>query len=204
MRQIKLTIILTFIIISSIAQSNHKIIVSFLHGSKPYREQRRIEYKETGGYYGGHVSIIIDSIEFGFTSGKRVNIFPSRKHPNGIFYCEELKDFKKDTIGLKYTTIEIPINDEQYTNLKLIIEKYLGRPPYDYAFFGMRCASATYDVLSQIGIVKTKSHFSNVVSNFYPKLLRYKMRVLAKKNHYRLIIHKGKKTRIWEDDEDED
>lgn len=204
MQRIKLAIIFTFLFSYSVAQNNHKITVSFLHGSKPYREQRRIELKQTGGYYGGHVSIVYDSIEFGFTSGKWINVFPSHKNPCGIFYCEELKDFQKDTVGLRYTMIEIPIDDNQYKNLKLITESYLGRPPYDYAFFGMRCASATYDVLSQIGIVKQKSRFSNVVSNFYPKLLRTKMRIIAKKNHWRLTIHKGKKTRIWEEDDDND
>jgi hypothetical protein len=200
MRRFRIVIILTLIYFYSFGQSVHKITVCFLHGSKPYREQQRSERKETGGFYGGHVSIVVDSIEFGFTSGKKINIFPSHKNPCGFFYCEELKDFQNDTIGLKYTTIDIPVSDSQFVMIKSIINNYLGRPPYDYAFFGMRCASATFDVLSQIGIVNARTRTGNAISNFYPKLLKNKMKRLAKKNNYKLIVHKGKKTRIWDDD----
>ena len=201
MVRIKLTIILLFFGLYCSGQSGHKAIICFLHGSMPYRTQQRSERKETGGYLGGHVSIVLDSIEFGFTSD-RIKMFPSRRHPCGFFYCEEIKDFRQDTVGLKYTIIEIPIDDTQYKGLINIIENYLGYPPYDYAFFGMRCASATYDVLSQIGVVKLKSRWGNIISNFYPKLLRKKIRKMAKQNHYKMTIHNGKKTRIWEEDED--
>ena len=200
--KLKLVLIFYFIVLYCSGQSGHKVIVCFRHGSKPYREQRRAEIKETGGFLGGHVSLVIDSMEFGFTS-ETTNLFPSRKKPCGFFYCEEIKDFKIDTVGLKYTIIEIPINDAQYEGLLNLIDIYLGYPPYDYAFFGMRCASAAYDVLDQIGVVKYKSRWGNIISNFYPKLLRKKLRKLAKQNHYRILIHNGKKTRIWEGDEDD-
>jgi hypothetical protein len=202
MLRVRLAIFFLLILSICYGQERHKITVCFLHGSKPYREQRRTEMKQDGGYYGGHVSIIYDSIEFGFTSGKKIKLFPRAGESCGYFYCEELKDFMQDTAGVQNTVIEITITNAQHAKLKSIIDAYLSRTPYCYAFFGMRCASATYDVLSQIGIFKIKSRSSNIISNFYPKLLRKRMKRLAKKEHYRMVKHKGKKTRIWEEDED--
>ena len=184
----------------SFCQDKHNIVVFFRHGSKPYREHKRKEIKETGGMYGGHVSIGFDSIEFGFDSGEKIKLFGNKKYQLGFFYCEEMRHFLKDTATLKYTTIEIPISSKQYFILKNIYETYLGRPPYDYAFFGMRCTSATYDILSQMEIVKPLPKLINIFSNFYPRLLRRKMIKLSKINHYRVTTHNGRKTRIWDND----
>ncbi len=94
----------------------------------------------------------------------------------------------------------VPLTTEQYEKLRSILINYIENTPYDYAFFGMRCASATYDVMSQIGLFKPLPRFRNVVSNFYPRRFRAKMFRLAQEKHYTVIKHTGRLTRIWEED----
>lgn len=77
-------------------------------------------------------------------------------------------------------------------------KKYLEKSPYDYAFFGMRCASAAYDVLGQLEIVKPHSNFSTVCKNFYPKKLRKKLLRLAKHNSWKITRKPGRPSRKWE------
>jgi hypothetical protein len=113
---------------------------------------------------------------------------------------QKLIYFVNDTASYKYTTFEIPITNEQYNKLNLIINNYLVKTPYDYAFFGMRCTAAAYDVLSQIGIFKTKTRIRNICSNFYPRLLRRKMFRLAHQKQFKIESHPGRKTRVWEID----
>jgi hypothetical protein len=55
-------------------------------------------------------------------------------------------------------------------------------------------------VLSEIGLVKPLANKDNVVTNFYPKLLRKKMYKWAKKNNYTIIEHEGRQSRVWEED----
>jgi hypothetical protein len=74
------------------------------------------------------------------------------------------------------------------------------KTPYDYAIFGMRCAAASYDVLSKIGLFKEVSNTKNVVTHFYPKLLRKKVLKWANKNNYEVISNDGRPTRKWESD----
>jgi hypothetical protein len=182
------------------AQPDHILKVLFRYGSRPARGYEKTERPEFGGIHGGHVCLAIDSVAIGFDSPKGFHIFPRKKNIIGTFICEEEKEYMKDTITKKYAIVEIPISKEQYQNLKNIYTNYLNNPPYDYAFFGMRCASATYDVLSQIGIMENKSYSRNVMSNFYPKLLRRKIFHLAKENNYKVTRLKGRKTRRWEED----
>jgi hypothetical protein len=183
------------------SQEPHMLKVFFRYGSIPEIGYEYIEYEEVGGLQGGHVSLGIDSLEIGFTNVDRIHVFPNRKAPTGIFYWEYLKDFENGVADKKYVTFLIPISEEQYKKLTGLLLGYLDDPPYDYAFFGMRCASATYEVLSQIGILEQKSRVGNIISNFYPRMLRRKMAELARKNGYTVIRVKGRKTRIWERDD---
>ena len=185
---------------ASFAQEPHLIKVFFRYGSIPEIGYEYIEYKEVGGLQGGHVSIGLDSLEIGFTNDKTIHVFPKKNNSKGVFYWEYLKDFEDQISDKKYITFLIPINDEQYARLKTTLLDYIAEPPYDYAFFGMRCASATYDVLSQIGLFEPKTRGRNIISNFYPKLFRRKMFELARKNGYTVISVKGRKTRLWEKD----
>jgi hypothetical protein len=180
-------------------QNIDTIQVFFLYGSKPAHGYRHTEAHLFGGIHGGHVSIGVDSIVIGFNH-VGIHLIPHKKHLAGMYKYEKLKNFVKDTVASKYTTFKIPLTNEQYDKLKYILGAYITQSPYDYAFFGMRCAAATYDVLSQIGLFPVKSRSGNVLSNFYPKLLRKKMFLLAHENLFKIISQPGKKSRKWEND----
>jgi hypothetical protein len=194
-------ILLCFVLsCNTFGQTEHVLKVLFRYGSRPARGYENVEREDFGGIHGGHVCIGIDSIVVGFDSPVGFHVFPRKKNLKGVYIREDECDFMQDTIKKKYAIVEIPISWEQYVNLQKIISGYLNKTPYDYAFFGMRCASATYDILSQIGIFKQKSRAGNIISNFYPKLFRRKVLHLAKQNNYKTTKLKGRKTRVWEDD----
>jgi hypothetical protein len=182
------------------AQETHPLKVFFRYGSIPEIGYERIEYEETGGLHGGHVSLGLDSLEIGFTNNGRIHIFPRKGINNGIFYWTYLEDFENQIAGKKYITFVIPLNDSQYHRLRDTLMAYIANPPYDYAFFGMRCAAAAYDVLSQIGLFRPLSRTDNILSNFYPRLFRRKMFALARQKGYQIIRVRGRRTRIWEGD----
>lgn len=179
--------------------SRQKIItVHFLYGSKPGHHCKQIERKCFGGIHGGHVSLQIDSMIFSFTPKEGWHIIPRHHKIEGGYVLEKESDWAKDTVGNKYTSIRIPISDSQYVALKNIETKFLTNSPYDYAFFGMRCASAAADVLSQIGILKKRSHFGYILKDFYPKRYRRKLLRYAKCHNCEIIRKAGRKTRKWE------
>jgi hypothetical protein len=200
MNRLILTLLICFKLCLAEGQQEHILKVLFRYGSRPARGYEKVEKFDFGGIHGGHVCLGIDSVVVGFDSPKGFHIFPRKKNLKGVFVREDEDDFMQDTIKKKYAIVEIPITDDQYLKLNSILTGYLNKTPYDYAFFGMRCASATYDILSQIGIMKPKSNLGNVFSNFYPKLLRRKIFHLAKENNYKVSKLKGRKTRQWEQD----
>ncbi len=203
MTRLLIVFLITFFVRSLYGQQNHTIIVFFLYGSQP-RSEFKNEPSYLGGIHGGHVSIGIDSLVVGFSSSltakRQVHIFPHKHNSIGKFFTKDLTDFLKDTISRKYTTIAIPLSEDQYDTIKHIQNDYLKNSPYDYAFFGMRCASSAYEVLSQAGIVERKTKCGVIFSNFYPKLLRHKLLHLAKLKGYNVTKHKGNKRRFWEKD----
>jgi hypothetical protein len=54
--------------------------------------------------------------------------------------------------SLRRAVFVIPVTAAQKKILDSLAGQYTREPPYDYAFLGMRCASATYDVLQAAGI----------------------------------------------------
>lgn len=182
------------------AQEEHIIRVIFRYGSIPVHGYEEVEYEEVGGLYGGHVSLGIDSLEIGFTNRKTIHIFNNKDNFNSLFYWEYLKNYEDQLLTKKVVVFLVPLTGEQYNQLRAILMEYIENTPYDYAFFGMRCASATYDVLSQIGLFESLPRIRNIVSNFYPRRFRAKMFRLAQENHYTVVKHTGRLTRIWEED----
>jgi hypothetical protein len=197
---IRFAILLLFISPYGFGQNSDTIQVFFLYGSRPRHSHWHQESHYFGGFHGGHVSIGIDSSVIGFHHVKGLHLIGHRKPTGGVFECKRIQDFLKDTVNSKYTTFKIPLTKVQHHQLLQIFNDYRAQTPYDYAFFGMRCAAAAYDVLSQIGIFKVKSKCGNIASNFYPKLFRKKMFALALENHYKINQHIGRKSRKWEND----
>jgi len=99
---------------------------------------------------------------------------------------------------VKKASVIIPISFKQKEKLDSIVIAYSKETPYDYAFWGMRCASATYDILAQIDIVKEYSYRKTFRKIFYPKKLRKMLFKLAKKNKWLITREEGTHRRKWE------
>jgi len=182
--------------------STRTITIHFLYGSQPGPGQKGKEQPAFGGIHGGHVLLQLNDSEiFSFyPSGEGFHLFADNVHKHGEYILEPLNDWAGDTATKKYTSITFPITDSQYVQLMKIKQVYLAQRPYDYAFFGMRCAAAAYDVLSQLRICKPYSGFHNVMANFYPKPLRQRLLKYATQHHLKVTGHSGRSTRIWERD----
>ncbi len=174
------------------------IKLHFLYGSVPARGFKKSEPKLFGGIKGGHVNIEAKGRVLDFMPGN-CPILPENNNPTGGFRLNS--SLYWDTACCKWVTICIPVTSHQMQQLQAIFDTYSVKTPYDYAVFGMRCAAASYDVLSEIGLVKKVTNQQNIVKNFYPKLLRKRMLNWARKNNYTVIYHEGRASRKWEMDE---
>ncbi len=178
-----------------------EISIHFIHGSYPKKncfDQR----KTVGGLLGGHIEIEIDGLVYGFEFGDRQNIhiFP-RNAPNsfnGRFTLKKKADWILETKYDKITTIRVPIDALKKTQLIEKLQSYKTSPPYDYAFFGMRCASSTYEDIATAGVLPKKARFQYVVNAFYPRQLRKKMVRWARTNMIMVEFKKGVDCRVWE------
>ncbi|MCW3072121.1 MAG: hypothetical protein JWO44_2011 [Bacteroidetes bacterium] len=182
------------------ADSTYFIKVHFLYGSRPLKKYRDTEAKYFGGIHGGHVSIEVDSADYGFVPEGKFHIFTHRGSCHSAFITKQTHNRDPYTDNQKVTTFIIPVTAEQHDQLLLLVSDYCSKVPYDYAFFGMRCAAASQDVLGKIGVVKPRGRLSNIYSTFYPKKLRRRMFRLAKEKHYKVISREGRTTRKWESD----
>lgn len=179
--------------------TSHVVRVHFLYGSRPIRKYRSTEPKYFGGIHGGHVTVQVDSTDYGFEPAQSFHVFSHHRR------------FKSDYVnvpaveprypqGVKAVTFLVPISNAQYQAIVNACHRYADQTPYDYAFFGMRCAASAQDVLGIAGIVRYRKHLYNIVTTFYPKPLRRRMFKLAAKNHYTIIQQQGRPTRKWERD----
>lgn len=175
------------------------IRLNFLYGSVPAKGYSASEPKLFGGLKGGHVNIEVNGRVLDFKPGNPCAIIPNNSKPGGGFHLADRIYW--DTATTKWMTIRIPVTQEQVEKLDSLFTDYASQTPYDYAVFGMRCAAASYDVLSEIGIVKKLSYKNNIIANFYPKLLRKRMLKWAKENNYSVTFHEGRTSRKWESDE---
>ncbi len=172
------------------------VLVLFVYGSKPLTSG---EEKWFGGIHGGHVSIQYKNKFISFIPNDGFH-YISKKNKKSAFVIEEENYFVFDTTNSRYLIISIPVDSIQKAKLDSVCEQRLKDPVYDYAFIGMRCASAAYELLSAAGIYKTKRLGTLKRKYFYPKLLRKKMIKEAKLNHWHMVYRKGKTSRKWEKD----
>ncbi len=193
-------LILCFTASQSQNDSLRYIKVHFLYGSKPKKQFKTTENKYFGGLHGGHVSIQVGNMDYGFEPTDKVHIIAHKRHYKANFVENIVNGHMRYDTTSKVVTFIIPISIEQYNNLNRINQNYCKVTPYDYAFFGMRCASTAQDILGQIGVVKKKRRFNNIVTTFYPKKLRKRMFRLAEKNNYTIIQRPGRASRKWERD----
>lgn len=170
----------------------------FRYGSKPAKGFQDVEKVWFGGLKGGHVSIEVDGLVLDFLPGKNP-IFPRNGRPSGDFKVNEGL-YWDSTNDNKRSIVSIPISPAQKVKLLLLFHDWDKEAPYDYAVFGMRCAAASYDVLSRINLVKPMSRKSNIIRHFYPKLLRKRIYKWARQHNWPVQNFEGRKSRKWERD----
>ena len=195
---VKFFVILNSFLLVNNINAQQFIAVHFLYGSKPAKEYKNAEAKWFGGKKGGHVTIETGDSIIGFQPGGNCHLMGKKKNANGYFSTKGKQNWVKDTASLKYTSVIIPVNEVNYLKVKNVLNNYLQKSPYDYAFFGMRCAAATYDVLEETGIVKKRTNFGKWTSYFYPQLLRRRILKIAAANNYTVIRNPGRASRKWE------
>lgn len=186
------------------SQDSSCIRVQFLYGSKPQKKYKHTEKKWFGGILGGHVGIEGDSGRFySFEIVGKNKIF-NGKADNSAFKLATEEEFwnvmKTKEDSLKKATIIIPITGKQKQKFDSITSAYLNEVPYCYAVFGMRCASSTYEILAQLGILPQYSHFKTYMKIFYPRRLRKRLLARAEKYNWVVIQKEGTPKRKWEKD----
>lgn len=197
--------LLTFVIllISTLTYSQSKvdtIKVIFLHGSIPAKGQRN-EYKTVGGLRGGHIVTQIDNDVYGFNfKSKRIRVFPHPFNKKGIMEKENVTEFLKFKNGTKMTIVSIPLTSEEFNSIKDYYERNANKASFDYAFFGMRCASTCYKGLSIAKVYRRSTNMRAIRKSFHPRQLRKKLCKTAVEKGYKVTIIKGRTGRIWEGD----
>jgi len=203
----RLLFTLVLLIACTLAFSQDTILlkVHFLYGSKPLKKYKGTEKKWFGGMLGGHVGIEGDNDKvFNFQPKGRVHWF-AHKH-NLHSYYGKLSVIAFDTVmggntdSVKTATVDIPITRQQKQTFDSICLVYIKQTPYDYAFLGMRCSAAAYDVLAQLGILKRYSYRRTYLKIFYPKKLRKILFKEAAENGWVIERKEGSPKRKWEAD----
>lgn len=182
------------------ADSIAEIKVHFLYGSKPKRKYKDQELKYFGGLHGGHVSIEINGVDYGFEPNRGFHVLARRKKFKSAYVANRLMGRPRYGSNSKTATVFLPVTSAQANAMENKLKGYCEQPPYDYAFLGMRCASSVHEVLSSAGIVKPRKRAWNIISTFYPKKLRKRLLKLAKQKNYIVIFNAGRQTRKWEKD----
>lgn len=178
-----------------------EISIHFIHGSYPKKgctDQRT----RVGGLLGGHIEIEMDGLVYGFEfeDQHHIHIFPakSRASFNSKFTLKKKADWHTETKHDKITSIKIPVTALRKKALQDKLLMHYKKAPYDYAFFGMRCASATYEDIAGLGILPEKSRFQYIIHAFYPRPLRKKMLRWARNNDINVEFKAGIGCRVWE------
>jgi hypothetical protein len=203
--RLALILVLFLIGTSCNAQDTTFVKVHFLYGSKPKREFKSSERKWFGGVLGGHVGLEseVDQVVSFMRAGK-VHWFASRKNPLSRYAIHTTQRFysifRYNADSVKKAIVYIPISRSQKQKLDSLISSYVANTPYDYAFFGMRCGAATYDLLARLDILKRYSYRKTYRRIFYPRRLRKRIFKKATENSWRVEITNGSRTRKWERD----
>jgi len=205
--ELKFILILFLVIQNSFCFSQDTVFIKvhFLYGSKPISKYKKTEHKWFGGIHGGHVGIEGDSNKIlSFELNGKFHFFEDKKIKFSNFKIHNYIDFYEifggDVDSVKKTIVYVPLTIQQKQQYDSIVASYLLQTPYDYAFFGMRCSSASYEVLSQLNILKKLSYKKNIRKIFYPKKFREILFSLAKENHWKIVQKNGSKRRKWEKD----
>lgn len=200
-----LILLFSFSFHQGFSQDSTWISVHFIYGSKP-KKQCKSQKEWFGGLHGGHVGIEYDSGQvIDFVPQGEFHYIGKRKECHSAYTLRSLTSFwhtfqGHDSASVKAASIRIPISLAQRQTLDSLVKSYTAEVPYDYAFLGMRCASASYDILDEIGVMPARSHVGTWFHIFYPKRLRIRMLKRAKRKGWEVWKKEGVDCRIWEKD----
>lgn len=194
-------LIFPFLVLS---QNDSVIVrVHFLHGSKPKRAFRKTEDKWFGGILGGHVGVEIAPNEIlNFVPKARFHFFTKHAIINSRFVVHDTTSFYGILGGhpdsVRKTLVAVKVSPSQKRRLDSVAMAYRKRSPYDYAFFGMRCGAAAYDVLAKSGVVKDMGFTKTWTQIFYPRKLRRKLERGQLAQVHSIKKQDGSNKRVWE------
>ncbi len=206
---IKRTTIVALLLLTvamSYAQDTAYIRVHFLYGSKPLQKFKHIEPRWFGGILGGHVGIeAADNQILNFIPHGRFRLVAQNKTRHSRYVVDSFHQFYSRLGGqnpdsTKQAIVIIPVTLQQKKKFDSIAMSYLERTPYDYAFIGMRCGAATYEILARLGIMKRFSRAKTITSIAYPKKIRKRLLRKAARNGWTVIRQEGTSRRKWETD----
>jgi hypothetical protein len=186
-----------------IAQDTTYLKVHFLYGSKPIRKYKATESKWFGGVWGGHVGIEADREEIlSFVPKGRFHWFAKNKSKHSSYVIHSSNQFYSifgsNTDSLKKAIVYIPLTTAQKQRYDSITTVYLEETPYDYAFFGMRCAAAAHDILGSLNILPKYSIRKTSRRTFYPRKLRNRLFQRAQEQEWEVSRSEGSSRRRWD------
>jgi hypothetical protein len=195
------TILLLFLAIAAngLSQDSLFVTVHVVYGSKP---KAAGEGKWFGGRWGGHIGLEIspDKVVH-FNPGGRVRAF-RKNSPPGTYSISSVQDFYC-TFGcdtVKTMQVKIPVSIAGARQVDSISTIWYESAPYAYAFFGMRCTSATYHLLSWADIYPDWSEKHMTRRFFYPRRLRRFLQREAKEQGWEIRYSEGSERRKWDYD----
>lgn len=179
--------------------------VHFLYGSRPSKAHKESESKWFGGTLGGHVGIEIDSNRIlNFLPHGDFHVFKRKADFHSAYAVHNESAFYAilggDADSMKKAVVYIPVQPWQKQRFDSIAAAYLAQTPYDYALVGMRCGSASYEILGQLGIVKSYPRKKTALKIFYPKKLRKRLLRQANDQGWVVVRQEGTDRRLWEKD----
>jgi hypothetical protein len=191
--------------VSSYSQTTSYLKVHFLYGSKPMREHRDTEKKWFGGMLGGHVGIEADSDQIvSFFRGGKLHVVARKNNPHSRYVTHSYERFYSIFGGSgdskKRAVVYVPVTVAQKQKFDSLINAYRTQTPYDYAFIGMRCGSATYEILGQLNVLPAYGYRKTYWKIFYPRRLRRPLMSKAQENKWTIERYEGSTTRKWEKD----
>lgn len=186
------------------------IRVLFIYGSYPAKGYEKAEHKWFGGIHGGHVALEIgrDSV-LSFRSAKHpCHVFPQKRH-NSIWEIktvhgmwESFPPHNYEESDLNRAVVTIPVTTAQKKKIDSLAHVYLRKTPYDYAVAGMRCASASYDIMARAGLFKEygSSTWWKIIMPRDLRTILFRKARSAEGKDWRVTLYSGSKRRVWESD----
>ncbi|MES2775953.1 MAG: hypothetical protein V4722_17385 [Bacteroidota bacterium] len=204
MRQI-LTLLCCVASVTLFSQDSLFLKVHFLYGSRPVKQFRAIEKKWFGGILGGHAGIESDSNKIvNFLPDGKFHWFTKKRDPHSKYALHSPESFYSIFGGnrdsMKRLVVYVPVTVAQKHKFDSIASVYLRKTPYDYAFIGMRCGAATYEMLAQLDILRAYSHTKTHRKIFYPRKLRKLLIQKAIDYGWTMVRYEGSFKRRWEKD----